>query len=129
MIEEYSFKVVKSESNNSVHIKDQVFIIEISPMNSFLTLRISNHLTVKSISIINYSNDYLAGYFGLRSALEVDSVLEYLILKINGESKHYNFASVKWEKFSDLFRRWFNVKLTPILDKEHELSQLLFEEL
>ena len=100
-----------------------------SAINLFLKLRISDHFTVNSISIIGSSKDYLAGYFELKSASEVESALRDLVLKINDKSQDYTFLSVKWEKFGEFFRRWFNVKLTPILQKEHEMSRLLFEEL
>ena len=77
---------------------------------------------------MNPLKDYLTGYFELKNQDELSSALRDLLTKLNKPLEDYTFLSVKWERFSKMFREWFNTKLIPLLEKEFEISQLIFEE-
>lgn len=130
---DYLFKVVKSKSENLEGIANKELVIEVRCIqgnigNLYLKLKISNSLTIDSVLFMNPLKDYLTGYFELKNQDELSSALRDLLTKLNKPLEDYTFLSVKWERFSKMFREWFNTKLIPLLEKEFEISQLIFEE-
>lgn len=130
---DYLFKVVKSKSENLDGIANKELVIEIRCIqgnigNLYLKLKISDFLTIDSVLFMNPLKDYLTGYFELKNQGELEEALRDLLTKLNKPLEDYTFLSVKWEKFSKMFREWFNTKLIPLLEKEFEISQLIFEE-
>lgn len=130
---DYLFKVVKSKSENLEGIANKELVIEVKCIqgnigNLYLKLKISDSLTIDSVLFMNPLKDYLTGYFELKNQDELSSALRDLLTKLNKPLEDYTFLSVKWEKFSKMFRNWFNTKLIPLLEKEFEISQLIFEE-
>lgn len=130
---DYLFKVVKSKSENLEGIANKELVIEVRCIqgnigNLYLKLKISNSLTIDSVLFMNPLKDYLTGFFELRNQDELSSALRDLLTKLNKPLEDYTFLSVKWERFSKMFREWFNTKLIPLLEKEFEISQLIFEE-
>lgn len=130
---DYLFKVVKSKSENLEGIARKELVIEVRCIqgnigNLYLKLKISDSLTIDSVLFMNPFKDYLTGYFELKNQDELSSALRDLLTKLNKPLEDYTFLSVKWEKFSKMFREWFNTKLIPLLEKEFEISQLIFEE-
>lgn len=133
MRSDYLFKVVKSKSENLEGIANKELVIEVRCIqgnigNLYLKLKISDSLTIDSVLFMNPLKDYLTGYFELKNQDELSSALRNLLTKLNKPLEDYTFLSVKWEKFSKMFREWFNTKLIPLLEKEFEISQLIFEE-
>lgn len=133
MRSDYLFKVVKSKSENLEGIANKELVIEVRCIqgnigNLYLKLKISDSLTIDSVLFMNPLKDYLTGYFELKNQDELSSALRDLLTKLNKPLEDYTFLSVKWEKFSKMFREWFNTKLIPLLEKEFEISQLIFEE-
>lgn len=122
---DYLFKVVKSKSETLDGITNKKLVIEATG-SLYLSVHISNYLKVDSIKFMNRRDDYLAGYFELQCS--IDDSLNYLLAELNNELEEGIFLSVKWEKFSKMFRNWFDTKLIPLLEKEFEISQLIFEE-
>lgn len=130
---DYLFKVVKSKSENLEGIANKELVVEVRCIqgnigNLYLKLKISDFLTIDSVLFMNPLKDYLTGYFELKNQDELSSALRDLLTKLNKPLEDYTFLSVKWEKFSKMFREWFNTKLIPLLEKEFEISQLIFEE-
>jgi len=130
---DYLFKVVKSKSENLDGISNKELVVEVRCIqgnigNLYLKLKISDSLTIDSVLFMNPLKDYLTGYFELRNQDELSSALRDLLTKLNKPLEDYTFLSVKWERFSKMFREWFNTKLIPLLEKEFEISQLIFEE-
>lgn len=130
---DYLFKVVKSKSENLEGIANKELVVEVRCIqgnigNLYLKLKISDSLTIDSVLFMNPLKDYLTGYFELKNQDELSSALRDLLTKLNKPLEDYTFLSVKWEKFSKMFREWFNTKLIPLLEKEFEISQLIFEE-
>lgn len=130
---DYLFKVVKSKSENLEGIANKELVIEVRCIqgnigNLYLKLKISDSLTIDSVLFMNPLKDYLTGYFELKNQDELSSALRDLLTKLNKPLEDYTFLSVKWEKFSKMFRNWFNTKLIPLLEKEFEISQLIFQE-
>lgn len=130
---DYLFKVVKSKSENLEGIANKELVIEVRCIqgnigNLYLKLKISDSLTIDSVLFMNPLKDYLTGFFELRNQDELLSALRDLLTKLNKPLEDYTFLSVKWERFSKMFREWFNTKLIPLLEKEFEISQLIFEE-
>ncbi|WPX99503.1 hypothetical protein Megpolyxen_01394 [Candidatus Megaera polyxenophila] len=130
---DYLFKVVKSKSENLEGIANKELVIEVRCIqgnigNLYLKLKISDSLTIDSVLFMNPLKDYLTGFFELRNQDELSSALRDLLTKLNKPLEDYTFLSVKWERFSKMFREWFNTKLIPLLEKEFEISQLIFEE-
>ena len=130
---DYLFKVVKSKSENLEGIANKELVIEVRCIqgnigNLYLKLKISDFLTIDSVLFMNPLKDYLTGYFELKNQDELSSALRDLLTKLNKPLEDYTFLSVKWEKFSKMFREWFHTKLIPLLEKEFEISQLIFEE-
>jgi hypothetical protein len=76
---------------------------------------------------MNHNQDYLAGHFDFRIASELERSLKDLMFKINNLSEDNTFISTRWENFSRSFKEWFKTKLIPVLRKEFETSNLLFE--
>lgn len=133
MRSDYLFKVVKSKSENLEGIANKELVVEVRCIqgnigNLYLKLKISDSLTIDSVLFMNPLKDYLTGYFELKNQDELSSALRDLLTKLNKPLEDYTFLSVKWEKFSKMFREWFNIKLIPLLEKEFEISQLIFEE-
>lgn len=133
MRSDYLFKVVKSKSENLEGIANKELVVEVRCIqgnigNLYLKLKISDSLTIDSVLFMNPLKDYLTGYFELKNQDELSSALRDLLTKLNKPLEDYTFLSVKWEKFSKMFREWFNTKLIPLLEKEFEISQLIFEE-
>jgi hypothetical protein len=130
---DYLFKVVKSKSENLEGIANKELVIEVRCIqgnvgNLYLKLKISDSLTIDSVLFMNPLKDYLTGYFELKNQDELSSALRDLLTKLNTPHEDYTFLSIKWEKFSKMFRNWFDTKLIPLLEKEFEISQLIFEE-
>lgn len=130
---DYLFKVVKSKSENLDGISNKELVVEVRCIqgnigNLYLKLKISDSLTIDSVLFMNPLKDYLTGYFELKNQDELSSALRDLLTKLNKPLEDYTFLSVKWERFSKMFREWFNTKLIPLLEKEFEISQLIFEE-
>jgi hypothetical protein len=130
---DYLFKVVKSKSENLDGIANKELVIEVRCIqgnigNLYLKLKISDSLTIDSVLFMNPLKDYLTGYFELKNQDELSSALRDLLTKLNTPHEDYTFLSIKWEKFSKMFRNWFDTKLIPLLEKEFEISQLIFEE-
>ena len=125
MNQDYTFKVVKSKTETLDGVTNKKLIIE-STKGLYLAIYISNYFDVDSINFMNRRDDYLAGYFELQCSL--GDALDYLLAELNNKTEDSIFLSLKWEKFSKAFKDWFNTKLIPLLEKEFEISQLIFEE-
>jgi hypothetical protein len=122
----YTFRIVKFKTEDSYRISKQELVIEvIGSSKLYLTISLSNYFDIKEIRFMNHGNDYFVGYFGLQTSIE--NALSDLSAK-HYRSENMTFLSLEWECFSQLFRDWLSDKMMPLMKKEFELSQLIFEE-
>ena len=122
----YTFQILKFKTEDSFGISKQELIIQvIGSSHLYLTISLSNYFNIKEIRFMNHESKYFAGYFGLQTSIE--DAINDLLAKLH-KSETMTFLSLEWEKFSQLFRDWLSYKIMPLMQKEFEISQLIFEE-
>lgn len=122
----YTFQILKFKTEDSFGISKQELIIQvIGSSHLYLTISLSNYFNIKEIRFMNHESEYFAGYFGLQTSIE--DAINNLLAKLH-KSETMTFLSLEWEKFSQLFRDWLSDKIMPLMQKEFEISQLIFEE-
>jgi hypothetical protein len=122
----YTFQILKFKTEDSFGTSKQELIIQvIGSSHLYLTIHFSNYLNIKTIKFMNHESDYFIGYFGLHTSIE--NAINDLLAKFH-RYETMTFLSLEWEKFSQLFREWLGDKIMPLMAKEFEISQLIFEE-
>lgn len=122
----YTFQILKFKTEDSFGISKQELVIQaIGSSHLYLTMSLSNYFDIKAIKFMNHENDYFVGYFGLNTSIE--NAVNDLLTKLY-RSENMTFLSVEWECFSQSFRNWVSDKVMPLIQKEFEISQLIFEE-
>jgi len=73
-----------------------------------------------------YTIGYLKGLFGFLDAEDINRALLDLERVLNGKQTSISIYIEKWQHFAEQFKKWFEKKLQPCLEKEMELYQMYY---
>lgn len=139
MSAEYSFKVSYREIKSYSRDFEANIVISISKAPSmylFAKLNKSeNCIYVESVSFKadkyqrfdGYTIGYLKGLFGFLDAEDINRALLDLEKVLNGKQPSISIYIEEWKHFAEQFKKWFERKLKPCLERELELFKMYYD--